>query len=510
MTGDDPLLDVSDEAKLAVSRPLKRGDHGREVRGLYEYLLRFGYFSTPNFEKLPGWLPASPRAPVDPDVFDDVLEDAVRLFQQAHGLPVDGTLNEETLRLTRTPRCGFPDLYGKALQHPGQTISDFARQGSSWLNENITYRFSNYTGDLPVDRSQAAIAGAFARWAAVTKTRFFEVSSGGDILIGWYNGNHGDGSPFDGASGVLAHAFYPNFGGDMHFDDAEPWTDSGVSGFDLPSVALHELGHSLGLAHSADASAVMYAYYSGVRRYLTADDIQGIQSIYGARREASWSSAGPAGGKYCTQIKEIADPYTWNDNYMCTDTPSDMRWSSAGPIAGMRCTQILEIADPHTWSDNYLCVPLSSPYQFSWSSAGPLLGRPCVQWHEFADPHTWNDNFLCYTERLRFSSAGPVAGAACVQIYEPADPHTWSDNYLCSTVNEGFRWSSAGPVTGMRCTQILESADPHTWNDNYLCVPPSSSLFLQWSSAGPIAGKTCVRWYEAADPYTWDDNYLCY
>lgn len=72
--------------------------------------------------------------------------------------------------------------------------------------------------------------------------------------------------------------------GDIHFDDEETFTVSRQNGaVDLRWLALHELGHSLGLAHSTNKRAIMYPIYeeslSGNR--LNRDDILGIQHIYG-------------------------------------------------------------------------------------------------------------------------------------------------------------------------------------------------------------------------------------
>jgi hypothetical protein len=49
---------------------------------------------------------------------------------------------------------------------------------------------------------------------------------------------------------------------------------------DLGSILTHEAGHFLGLAHSPDVTAVMYAHYHPGSTTLSADDIAGICAIY--------------------------------------------------------------------------------------------------------------------------------------------------------------------------------------------------------------------------------------
>ena len=72
--------------------------------------------------------------------------------------------------------------------------------------------------------------------------------------------------------------------GDVHFDDAEQYTIDSPNGRSLLWVAVHEIGHSIGLEHSNVKEALMFPWYNGNKGnnfQLTEDDVFGIQSLYG-------------------------------------------------------------------------------------------------------------------------------------------------------------------------------------------------------------------------------------
>lgn len=151
-----------------------------------------------------------------------------------------------------------------------------------------------YFGPLPawLDRGAAVseMRRALDAWAAAVQLSFAETSVQRlrrQIEIWAAAREHGDGFPFDGRSGVLAHTFYPppnaeTIAGDMHLDLDEPWNIG--ADIDLFSVVLHELGHALGLGHNDDPGSVMYPYY---RRHtgLSAADKTEIRRLYAAREE---------------------------------------------------------------------------------------------------------------------------------------------------------------------------------------------------------------------------------
>ncbi|MDC0092631.1 matrixin family metalloprotease [bacterium] len=191
----------------------------------------------------------------------------------------------------------FNSVFGQILYDDGAINLNSARysiQGNKWNTNHLKYYFQNGTNDIDSNNERNAVREAFEIWSCLTPLTFTEANSASnaDIVILWGSGNHGDDYPFDSQNGVLAHAFFPppnggSLAGDVHFDDSENWTlnmrSNSLQPIDLVTVAAHEIGHSLGLNHSSDSNALMYAYYTGSHRFLDIDDINGIQAIYGSK-----------------------------------------------------------------------------------------------------------------------------------------------------------------------------------------------------------------------------------
>ncbi|KAG6421579.1 hypothetical protein SASPL_118136 [Salvia splendens] len=126
------------------------------------------------------------------------------------------------------------------------------------------------------------IESAFQKWASVSSFSFSRGRRYFDLIIGFQWRDHGDGYPFDGPHGVLAHAFPPT-DGRLHLDGDELWSIGAVpDAIDLESVALHEIGHLLGLDHSDNQESIMYPSISSgvVKNNLNDDDIKGIRALY--------------------------------------------------------------------------------------------------------------------------------------------------------------------------------------------------------------------------------------
>ncbi|XP_044522194.1 neutrophil collagenase [Gracilinanus agilis] len=222
------------------------------------------------------------------------LVEKIKEMQKFFGLEVTGQPDEETMEVMKMPRCGVPDIQGYKL----------TEGNPKWRKNDLTYSLVNYTPDLPKADVDSAIEKAIQIWSYPTPLTFTRSDDNNevDIRITFARGAHGDNSPFDGVSGILAHAYQPGrgIGGDAHFDEDETWTTDS-RGTNLFIVAAHEFGHSLGLSHSSDPGALMFPTYSFSEPstyVLPQDDINGIQFLYG-RSNNPIKPTGPTTPRTC-------------------------------------------------------------------------------------------------------------------------------------------------------------------------------------------------------------------
>jgi hypothetical protein len=185
-------------------------------------------------------------------------------------------------------RC-VPATFGVPWADPRHLTLSFAPDGTS-TSSGASNLFQAFGAQLPQSVWQGEILQAVQTWASVANLNVGVVPDGGEAFgaAGAVQGDSrfGDirigGVPMPGYSLALTTPPDPflggTLGGDIVLNTAINPADPN---YNLYSVALHEVGHALGLADSTDPTSVMFGNLQQLPDQLSAGDVAAIQALYG-------------------------------------------------------------------------------------------------------------------------------------------------------------------------------------------------------------------------------------
>ena len=163
-------------------------------------------------------------------------------------------------------------------------LPDFAVRGRWQQPMALRYRIDADGSPMAEGAFRAAVLRAIAAWNETGVVHLAAAVADDaeppSVTFGFRRGHHGACEPF-GATAALAHSGPTGTPTFVHFDAARSWSEDGSAGSaSVFAVALHELGHVLGLGHSAAPSAVMNSAPERNTR-LGQPDLDGLHSLYG-------------------------------------------------------------------------------------------------------------------------------------------------------------------------------------------------------------------------------------
>lgn len=195
----------------------------------------------------------------------------VRSFQASHGLAETGELDGATEKLLATPRCGLPDRQ-ESRDRP-----------CAWPHRDVTWAQAVRLDNVPDQVVAGVFRRAWSAWSDVCGIQPVENRADSPVVTNVVStSGKGRRDDLDGAGGVLAWSEMPCGATPSSrlrqvYDRDEPWTEH-----TLFLVAVHEIGHALGIPHLGPGT-IMAPYLDASLKGLTPADVAEAVARYGAR-----------------------------------------------------------------------------------------------------------------------------------------------------------------------------------------------------------------------------------
>ncbi len=222
-------------------------------------------------------------------------------------------------------------------------------QGSA----DLTYYIRNTPTGLSMQQVTSAIKTALNAWSSVVDVDFTPASRAGlqrSIDISFQR--------IDGSGSTLAYAYMPatssrasSLAGDVVFDSSERWeigNGQGNRAFDLVSVAVHEIGHALGLDHLTNQASIMFASISASDSFKSLEqvDVVAIRQIY-ASRTVTATAISPEGSSNTSAGTSTTTSSPGTTTNTPTTKPIDTRWLTMplSLLSTVSTSQVSEVFD---------------------------------------------------------------------------------------------------------------------------------------------------------------------
>lgn len=280
-------------------------------------------------------------------------------------------------------------------------------------------------------------------WINNSRISFTQVTdpANADVTFQW--GMTGDLGVAGGTLAVTSCLVYNNTtlsSAVVTFDDAENWTVNG-SGIDLETVALHEIGHALGINHSNVQEATMWPYYYSMDRTLDFDDCEAIWELYG--HPFSIEGVSTLCGSEIYSVSHLFNGLSVSWSFLNTNSPYGNLIQQNYPVTNSCIINI----ENHESLNEVLVATISKNDSIITSCSKPIVSYPVFS-GTYAQAGTYYHHINFPTiPATNFSNDATIMVNQCCQVTLQSSSFVGRQIYYFGTTLTQWTNNNAGTIT---------------------------------------------------------------